>query len=263
MIAIDERAVPVAWNAAALRILGVPSEGADEKALRFALDRHPELAIGWSAGSSHPSRSVELAVGGGESVPIQLTEVPFEPRPGASGTLVLLRDLATLRKVEAHLFEAGRFAVLAHLAGSLAHEIRNPLHSIGLNAGVVRAVRGSAGDEPGGQGDDRFAANDSRRNATIDRPSEQLPGVAPLGSGTGARRRARGVPPRDPAALVRRDEGARQHQVRASPRLAPGLRRARSLAAGRARTSCSTRFRRCRRAGASSCKPPRPTGWSA
>jgi signal transduction histidine kinase len=142
MIAIDERQVPVAWNAAALRILGLPPQGADDAAMRAALDRHPELSIGWSAGSVHPPRSVEITREGGESVPVQLTEVPFEPRPGASGTLVLLRDLATLRKVEAHLLEAGRFAVLAHLAGSLAHEIRNPLHSIGLNAGVVQQYVG-------------------------------------------------------------------------------------------------------------------------
>jgi len=142
MIAIDEREVPVAWNAAALRILGVPEEGADEAVVRAAVDRHPELSIGWSAGSSLPSRSVEISREGGDSVPVQITEVPFEPRPGVSGTLVLLRDLATLRKVEAHLLEAGRFAVLAHLAGSLAHEIRNPLHSIGLNAGVVQQYVG-------------------------------------------------------------------------------------------------------------------------
>jgi signal transduction histidine kinase len=142
MIAIDEREVPVAWNAAALRILGVPQESADEGAVRAALDRHPELAIGWAAGSSLASRSVEILREGGDPVPVQVTEVPFEPRPGAAGTLVLLRDLATLRKVEAHLLEAGRFAVLAHLAGSLAHEIRNPLHSIGLNAGVVEQYVG-------------------------------------------------------------------------------------------------------------------------
>jgi len=142
MIAIDERAVPVAWNAAALRILGLPAEGTDEAVVRAALDRHPELSIGWAAGAAHPSRSVELARDGGDPVPLQVTEVPFEPRPGTSGTLVLLRDLATLRKVEAHLLEAGRFAVLAHLAGSLAHEIRNPLHSIGLNAGVVEQYVG-------------------------------------------------------------------------------------------------------------------------
>jgi signal transduction histidine kinase len=148
MIAIDERQMPVAWNAAALRILGVPREGANDAALRAALDRHPELSIGWSAGSVHPPRNVEIKREGGESVPVQLTEVPFEPRPGASGTLVLLRDLATLRKVEAHLLEAGRFAVLAHLAGSLAHEIRNPLHSIGLNAGVVQQYVGQPVSRP-------------------------------------------------------------------------------------------------------------------
>jgi signal transduction histidine kinase len=43
-----------------------------------------------------------------------------------------------LRKVETHLLEAGRYAVLAHLAAGLAHEIRNPLHAIGLNAGAVQ-----------------------------------------------------------------------------------------------------------------------------
>lgn len=145
MIAIDERSVPVAWNGAALRILGVAADGADDKAVRAALDHHPELAIGWSAGSALPSRSVEIRREGEDPIPVQLTEVPFEPRPGASGTLVLLRDLATLRKVEAHLLEAGRFAVLAHLAGSLAHEIRNPLHSIGLNAGVVQQYVGKPG----------------------------------------------------------------------------------------------------------------------
>ncbi len=142
MIAIDEREIPVAWNAAALRILDVSPEGADEATVSAALGRHPELSIGWAAGSTLTSRSVEISRDNGESVPVQLTEVPFEPRPGASGTLVLLRDLATLRKVEAHLLEAGRFAVLAHLAGSLAHEIRNPLHSIGLNAEVVQQYVG-------------------------------------------------------------------------------------------------------------------------
>ena len=142
MIAIDEREVPVAWNAAALRILGVPNDGADDAGVRAALDRHPELAVGWAAGSSLTSYRVEISREGGDPVPVQVTEVPFEPRPGASGTLVLLRDLATLGKVEGHLLEAGRFAVLAHLVGSLAHEIRNALHSIGLNTGAVEAYVG-------------------------------------------------------------------------------------------------------------------------
>lgn len=144
MVAIDERGVAVAWNAAALRILRIEAGNADAAALKEAFARHPELAIGWSAGVLHSARTVELARPDGPSAPVQVTEVPFEPRPGAAGTLVLMRDLATLRKVETHLLEAGRFAVLAHLAGSLAHEIRNPLHSIGVNASVVQQYVGPA-----------------------------------------------------------------------------------------------------------------------
>jgi PAS domain-containing protein len=59
MLAIDERGVPVAWNAAALRILGLP-EGTDEAGLREALERHKELAIGWSAGSALAARVVDI-----------------------------------------------------------------------------------------------------------------------------------------------------------------------------------------------------------
>jgi signal transduction histidine kinase len=147
MVALDARGEPVSWNQAALRILGADGS-ADAAAVKQALAGHPELSIGWSdAGMG--SRSVELQREGGEAIPVHVTEVPFEPRPGIAGTLILLRDLATLRKVEAHLLEAGRFAVLAHLAGSLAHEIRNPLHSIGLNAGVVQQYVGTTVKESG------------------------------------------------------------------------------------------------------------------
>jgi len=148
MIALDARGDPVSWNQAALRILGIGDAGADAPAVKRALAGHPELSIGWSD-AAMGARSVELEREGAEPIPIHVTEVPFEPRPGISGTLVLLRDLATLRKVEAHLLEAGRFAVLAHLAGSLAHEIRNPLHSIGLNAGVVQQYVGTTVKESG------------------------------------------------------------------------------------------------------------------
>ena len=74
---------------------------------------------------------------------VRVTQVPVELRPGVTGSLLLIRDLATLRKVETHLLHAGRFAVLAHLAAGLAHEIRNPLHAIQLNTTVVEQYAGA------------------------------------------------------------------------------------------------------------------------
>jgi len=76
---------------------------------------------------------------------VRLVQVPIELPDGVMGTLVLLRDLAALRKIETHLLDTGRFAVLTHLGASLAHEIRNPLHAIQLNTSVVQEYANRAG----------------------------------------------------------------------------------------------------------------------
>ncbi|HEX6852893.1 MAG TPA: ATP-binding protein [Candidatus Polarisedimenticolaceae bacterium] len=141
MVAIDAGGRPVAWNEAAVRLLA-PETGAAgvEARIRQAIVAIPGLL---GPGGTPSSREIEIAGSNGERTPVRVTEVPFEARPGESGALLLLRDVAMIRKIETHLLEAGRFAVLAHLAGSLAHEIRNPLHSIGLNASVVEQYVGA------------------------------------------------------------------------------------------------------------------------
>lgn len=146
MLALDPDGEPVAWNAASVRLLcGAGSDRTDEAScLRAALDRHPALAERPEEGTL--SREVAIVREDGTRAPVGVTVVAFEVKPGVPGSLLLLRDLASFRKVEEHLLEAGRFAVLAHLAGGLAHEIRNPLHSIGLNAGVVEQYVGAFGD---------------------------------------------------------------------------------------------------------------------
>jgi two-component system sensor histidine kinase HydH len=140
MIALDPGGTPVAWNPAAGRLLvgttdpGTADDAPDAEAIEKALARNPDLGFALLHSEGAMSREVEVVRGDGTHVPAQVAVVPFEVRPGETGTMLLLRDLATLRTVEAHLLEAGRFAVLAHLAAGLAHEIRNPLHSIQINA---------------------------------------------------------------------------------------------------------------------------------
>jgi PAS domain S-box-containing protein len=136
MVALDPDGTPVAWNPAAARLLLSPDDdsGNEIARLRDALERNSAITFALEHSTGPETLEVEVTSVDGEHVPTRVTLVPFESRPGETGTLVLLRDLATLRKVEAHLLEAGRFAVLAHLAAGLAHEIRNPLHSIRINA---------------------------------------------------------------------------------------------------------------------------------
>lgn len=144
MVALDPSGRPLAWNRAALRMLGADaaSSGADadddeEARLRQAIERQPGLFPSKGDLAGPAERDLRLEEKGGEPAVVHVLEVPFEVRPGRKGRLVFLRDLTMLRKVETHLLEAGRYSVLAHLAGSLAHEIRNPLHSIGVNASVL------------------------------------------------------------------------------------------------------------------------------
>lgn len=141
MIALDSSGSPVAWNAAAMRLLAPAAAesgraGSDEsEALRFGLARYStELRAAARSGSTE----ILIERDGEETVLAEVTRVPIETRPGVEGVLLLMRDLSMLRKVEGHLLEAGRFATLAHLAGALAHEIRNPLNSIGLNAAALK-----------------------------------------------------------------------------------------------------------------------------
>jgi signal transduction histidine kinase len=147
MLAVDARGEPMAWNAAALRILvskGWLQVGATDEAretelgkLRDAIRKQPALVRDATVAPELEHRAVDLRREDNTRVRAQITLVPFQLRPGVEATLLLIRDLSTLQKVETHLLEAGRFAMLAHLAGGIAHEIRNPLHSIGVNASVL------------------------------------------------------------------------------------------------------------------------------
>jgi two-component system sensor histidine kinase HydH len=151
MVAIDPQGGPVAWNRAAQRILhGDSSEPLDKESpekIGRALARNSDLRFAVNRVELGGSREVEIEQADGNRTLARVTQVPFEVRPGATGALLLIRDLAALRRVETHLLDAGRFAALAHLAAGLAHEIRNPLHAIQLNATVVEQYAGRAGDD--------------------------------------------------------------------------------------------------------------------
>ena len=147
MLAIDSNGHPLAWNPAALRLLtgtgptslvaGEERDENDRKRLVAALAPNPELPFMTASGRARvESREMELARHDGWTVNARVTQVPLN-LGDELGSLLLIRDVGTLRQVERHLLEAGRFAALTHLAAGLAHEIRNPLHAIRINADVV------------------------------------------------------------------------------------------------------------------------------
>jgi signal transduction histidine kinase len=144
-VALGPDGTPMAWNAAAARVL-VPGGPEDSESVREALRRRmAEIGTG-DPGSPATPVEVDLPSDGGGATRVKISRMPLGEKDGEGGTLVLIRDLTMLRKVEAHLLEAGRFATLAHLAGALAHEIRNPLSAIGLNAAALKERLGAGPD---------------------------------------------------------------------------------------------------------------------
>jgi signal transduction histidine kinase len=146
MVALGPDGTPVAWNAAAERFL-VPAGTTGRDEVREAIRRRMGEIRAESRLGGETTVELTLSIASGEATRCQVASVPLGGRKGEAGLLVLIRDLTMLRKVEDHLLEAGRFATLAHLAGALAHEIRNPLNSIGLNAAAVKENLGSGPEE--------------------------------------------------------------------------------------------------------------------
>lgn len=150
LLALGADGVPIATNPAARRLLlgDDPVAGDDvETALLRAFECNPDLRFAAEHAPPGVPREIRIVQPNGRHAVARVTRVPVPGDRGRGSVLVLLRDLDALRRVEAHLLDTGRFAVLAHLAAGLAHEIRNPLHAIQLNAGVVEQYAGRAGKD--------------------------------------------------------------------------------------------------------------------
>lgn len=99
-------------------------------ALASVLDQGPPLRL-----DARPLRPSE-----GPPVLIDLRVQPFT-QPGAPGNVggivVLIDDVSERERTRERLLQSERLAAMGRLAAQVAHEIRNPLSSIGLNCELI------------------------------------------------------------------------------------------------------------------------------
>jgi signal transduction histidine kinase len=62
--------------------------------------------------------------------------------------LVVFRDLTEIRHIRSRLLETEKLGAMAKVAGSVAHEIRNPLNALFLNADLLEEELREAGELP-------------------------------------------------------------------------------------------------------------------
>jgi signal transduction histidine kinase len=149
IVGIDAAGHIVLMNEGARRILGCP-EGAEDLATavgrpcREVLARQPLIArllIDTLDGRRSLARA-ELALQGeagrdGPTIGFTLTPV-HDPAGAVCGAAILFRDLTRVERSDAQEQLQGRLAALGEMAAGLAHEIRNPLASMELAAGLLR-----------------------------------------------------------------------------------------------------------------------------
>jgi len=92
------------------------------------------------------AREVDLKSAAGRTFPARVTAARADgPDPRV---LVLFRDLTEIRHIRSRLIETEKLGAMAKIAGSVAHEIRNPLNTLFLNIDLLEDELGEADQPP-------------------------------------------------------------------------------------------------------------------
>jgi nitrogen fixation/metabolism regulation signal transduction histidine kinase len=141
LIVIDLEQVITQCNPVAERFLEMPSEkilgrGLSEfpKLLEFFGDRQGEVSVRSPAAKQFSDGKFYGA--------------RLMPLKGESGAILVIEDLTEELSLQERLQQAENLAAVGRMSAQVAHEVRNPLHSIGLEAEMATELAQNLGSAP-------------------------------------------------------------------------------------------------------------------
>jgi signal transduction histidine kinase len=150
LVAIDADGAVRFANAAAAAMLRLEGDaipiGADCRGVFAGAPVVAEVLLAAAAGRSAPGRA-ELTLDGGARTVGFSAEPVRDERGAIRGALLLFRDLQPLERADEGERLRERLIALGEMAAGLAHEIRNPLASLGVLAGLLRRRVAPDGEE--------------------------------------------------------------------------------------------------------------------
>ena len=144
IIVTDDQGRMVYFNLMATRMLGIPTETAEEELVtRYLPDLDWAHISALDRAGGHGMFRTEFEVEYPRHRLIRLNVRPLDgAAPGSSGLVLVLNDATEARQATSEAVEAERVHALTLLAGSLAHEIGNPLNALHIHLQLMaREVR--------------------------------------------------------------------------------------------------------------------------
>jgi PAS domain S-box-containing protein len=148
----------VTWvNPAAARILGWQAPRAIGRDVRDLVEAESPLRrlLDDALSSRQFANDVEFSYqpAGSTARRLRVSSLDLETETAIRSTVVLLRDISDVHRLEQQVVRAEKFLALGTLSAAIAHEIKNPLGALDLNVDLLADELCSDQPDPGRQAD--------------------------------------------------------------------------------------------------------------